>query len=56
MFEQLGFVGKDLGIMWRWLRRETIDLDTSATLTIHPNALSVRTWLAKQHSTKRVDM
>jgi uncharacterized protein YbjT (DUF2867 family) len=51
MFERLGFVGKDLGIMWRWLRQGTIDLDTSATLAIHPNALRVEAWLAKQHST-----
>lgn len=52
MFERLGFVGKDLGIMWRWLRDATIDLDTSTTLAIHPRALSVRAWLANQHSMK----
>jgi uncharacterized protein YbjT (DUF2867 family) len=50
IFERFGFVGRDLGIMWRWLREGTVDLDTSTTLTIHPNALSVRAWLKKQHS------
>lgn len=52
MFERFGFVGKDLSIMWRWLRRETFEMDTHATLTIHPNALSVQTWLEKQNNTK----
>lgn len=56
MFERLGFVGKDLGIMWRWLREATIDLDTRTTGTIHPNALSVQAWLAKQHTTKSEDL
>jgi uncharacterized protein YbjT (DUF2867 family) len=51
MFERLGFVGKDLSIMWRWLREATIDLDTSTTLAIHPQALSVQAWLAQKHST-----
>ncbi|MCC6455664.1 MAG: NmrA/HSCARG family protein [Caldilineaceae bacterium] len=52
IFERFGFVGRDLGIMWRWLRDGTVDLDTSATLGIHPNALSVRAWLEKQKSTE----
>ena len=51
IFERFGFVGKDLSIMWRWLRTETFDMDTVTTLTIHPNALSVRAWLEKQNST-----
>ena len=51
MFERFGFVGKDLGIMWRWLRGATIELDTSTTRAIHPGALSVRAWLEKQDST-----
>jgi uncharacterized protein YbjT (DUF2867 family) len=52
MFERLGFVGKDLGIMWRWLRDETIDLDTSPALAVHPSALNVEAWLAKQQGAK----
>ena len=52
MFERFGLVGKDLSIMWRWLRRETIDLDTNSTLTIHPDALNVQAWLEIQNNTK----
>ena len=48
MFERYGFVGNDLSIMWRWLRTGTVDLDTSATLAIHPDALSVAAWLETQ--------
>ena len=48
MFERYGFVGKDLSIMWRWLRTAQLDMDTDTTLTIHPNALTVRAWLEKQ--------
>jgi uncharacterized protein YbjT (DUF2867 family) len=33
IFERFGFVGRDLGIMWRWLRDGMIDLDTSTTRT-----------------------
>jgi hypothetical protein len=50
MFGRLGFVGKDLETMWRWLREGTIDLDSSTTQEIHPHALRVQPWLAKQHS------
>ena len=52
MFERFGFVGKDLSIMWRWLRRETFDMDTNTTLTIHPDAFSVQAWLEKENNTK----
>jgi uncharacterized protein YbjT (DUF2867 family) len=48
IFKRFGFVGKDLPIMWHWLRETTIDLDTSTTKTIHPQALSVAQWLEKQ--------
>ena len=48
MFERFGFVGKDLSIMWRWLRTGPLDLDTTTTLALHPGALSVRAWLEKQ--------
>ena len=52
MFERFGFIGKDLSIMWRWLRTNPIDTDTSSTLAIRPNALSVRTWLENQKSAR----
>lgn len=48
MFERFGLVGEDLSKMWRWLRTANLDLDTTATLAIHPEALSVRSWLEKQ--------
>ncbi|HYG39067.1 MAG TPA: NmrA/HSCARG family protein [Cytophagales bacterium] len=48
MFERLGFVGKDLSIMWRWLQRASIDMETDTTLSLHPEALTVQAWLEKQ--------
>lgn len=48
IFERFGFVGKDLSIMWRWLRTGPLDLDTTTTLKLHPGALSVQAWLEKQ--------
>jgi uncharacterized protein YbjT (DUF2867 family) len=48
LFERFGFVGKDLTAMWRWLRTGEVDLDTSPTRAIHPEALSVGGWLSKQ--------
>jgi len=48
IFERFGFVGEDLSKMWRWLRTANLDLDTTATLAVHPEALSVRSWLEKQ--------
>lgn len=50
MFQRYGFVGEDLSTMWRWLRTGTVDLDTSRTLAIHPDALSVQAWLRTQKS------
>jgi uncharacterized protein YbjT (DUF2867 family) len=48
LFKRLGFVGRDLTTMWRWLRTATIDLDTAPTRAVHPDALTVRGWLSKQ--------
>ena len=48
LFERFGFVGKDLTTMWRWLRTGDVDLDTSRTRAIHPDALTVGGWLSKQ--------
>jgi hypothetical protein len=45
-------VGKDLGIMWRWLRTASFELDTNTTRTIHPDALTVRAWLQQQNGIK----
>lgn len=39
------FVGKDIPKMWRWIRTNPVSLDTSQTLAIHPEAMSVRAWL-----------
>jgi uncharacterized protein YbjT (DUF2867 family) len=44
LFEK--FVGKDIPRMWRWLRTNPVNLDTSQTRQIHPEVMSVRTWLA----------
>jgi uncharacterized protein YbjT (DUF2867 family) len=43
LFEKI--VGKDLANMWRWLRTNHVDLDTGPAQAIHPEALTVRTWL-----------
>jgi len=48
LFERFGFVGKDLTTMWRWLRTGYVDLDTSPTRAIHPDALTVEGWLSNQ--------
>ncbi len=48
LFERLGFVGRDLSRMWRWLRTGAVDLDTSRTRAIHPAALTVREWLSQR--------
>jgi uncharacterized protein YbjT (DUF2867 family) len=43
-----GHAGKDLPVMWRWLRTGTVPEETSATREIHPEALTVRSWLERQ--------
>lgn len=48
MYARFGFVGKDTTTMWRWLRSNSINLDTEPTRAIHPDALTVRAWLMKQ--------
>jgi uncharacterized protein YbjT (DUF2867 family) len=48
MFERYGFVGKDLTVMWRWLRTGDLDLNIEETLALHPDASSVRSWLQDQ--------
>jgi uncharacterized protein YbjT (DUF2867 family) len=43
LFEKI--VGKDLANMWRWLRTNYVELDTGPTREVHPEAMTVRTWL-----------
>ena len=50
MFLFESFVGKDVPNMWRWLRMNPVSLDTSQTYEIHPEAMTVRTWLRSQQS------
>jgi uncharacterized protein YbjT (DUF2867 family) len=52
LFQRFGFVGRDLTTMWRWLRTGDIDLDTAATRAIHPEALTVHTWLSRQKAAR----
>jgi uncharacterized protein YbjT (DUF2867 family) len=53
MFERIaGYAGKDLPVMWRWLRTGTVPEETGPTREIHPGALTVREWLeGRQAST-----
>jgi hypothetical protein len=52
LFQRFGFVGRDLTTMWRWLRTGEIDLDTTATRAIHPEALTVQAWLRRQKAAR----
>jgi uncharacterized protein YbjT (DUF2867 family) len=47
LFER--FVGTDLTTMWRWLATAEIDMSTTATRELLPEALTVRGWLAGAH-------
>jgi uncharacterized protein YbjT (DUF2867 family) len=38
--------GKDLPLMWRWLRDGDVPLDTGPTHAVHPAARTMRDWLA----------
>jgi uncharacterized protein YbjT (DUF2867 family) len=37
--------GKDLPIMWSWLRDGDVPLDTGPTHAVHPGAQTIRTWM-----------
>jgi hypothetical protein len=37
--------GKDLPIMWRWLRENEVPLDTGPTHSVHPGAKTMTDWL-----------
>jgi uncharacterized protein YbjT (DUF2867 family) len=43
LFEK--FVGKDIPNMWRWLRTNPVNLDTSRTYELYPEAMTVGSWL-----------
>ena len=45
LFEK--FVGKDIPNMWRWLRSNPVSLETRQTYEVHPEAMTVRTWLER---------
>ena len=46
LFER--FAGTDETTMWKWLRENDVDLDTTPTLEIHPGACTVVQWLARR--------
>ena len=48
LFEKI--VGKDLANMWRWLRTHHVDLDTKPTQEVHPEGMTVRTWMRSLRS------
>jgi uncharacterized protein YbjT (DUF2867 family) len=48
LFER--FAGTDETTMWQWLGANEVDFDTGPTLTIHPEALTVREWLARKQA------
>jgi hypothetical protein len=48
LFER--FAGTDETTMWQWLGANEVDVDTGPTLTIHPEALTVREWLARKQA------
>jgi uncharacterized protein YbjT (DUF2867 family) len=48
IFARFGLIGQDLNAMWRWLRTADFPLDPGPTLAIHPQALTVRSWLEAQ--------
>jgi uncharacterized protein YbjT (DUF2867 family) len=49
LFER--FTGDDLSIMWRWLRTANLAGDAGPTRQIVPNAMTVRQWLTRRHTT-----
>ncbi len=47
-----GHAGKDLPVMWRWLRTGSVPEDTGPTREIHPGALTVREWVERHRVTR----
>jgi uncharacterized protein YbjT (DUF2867 family) len=53
MFERIaGHAGKDLPVMWRWLRHNGIPEDTAPTRNIHAGALTLREWMTQRQAEK----
>ena len=49
LFQRIaGHAGKDLPIMWRWLRSHDIPEDTDPTHEIHPQAMTLRQWMERK--------
>lgn len=46
LFERVA--GKDLPIMWRWLRNGEVPLDTGPTHAVLPGARTMRAWMAER--------
>jgi len=42
------FVGEDIPNMWRWLASNPVNLDPGETHRLHPEAMTVKTWLQRQ--------
>ena len=53
LFERIaGHAGKDLPVMWRWLRTGSVPEDTGPTRELHPTAITVREWV-ERHAARR---
>lgn len=51
MFTRIaGNAGKDLPVMWRWLRTHDIPEDTEPTRAIHPGSMTLRQWMELRKS------
>jgi uncharacterized protein YbjT (DUF2867 family) len=46
LFEK--FVGKDIPNMWRWLASHPVNVDTNPTQQIHPEVMTVSSWLGSR--------
>jgi uncharacterized protein YbjT (DUF2867 family) len=55
LFQRIaGYAGKDLPVMWRWLRTHEIPEDTGPTREILPTALQLRDWMQMKKSEQGV--
>ena len=48
LFLMKKFVGQDILNMWNWLRENPVSLETDPTYQVHPQAMTVPTWLRSQ--------
>lgn len=49
------FVGQDIPNMWRWLASHPVNLDTTQTRQMHPQAMTVGTWLRQTTQTSQLN-